>query len=112
MLPALPIELPSVPLDRLRPRLYRDAFHSDPWIKPSLIPSIHVEKDDLRSDATLVASWRRAWRDAGDLAGASSLRMIFVAMRRESRLGVGAWRDAGDLASASSLRMICVAMRR
>ena len=80
MLPALPIELPSVPLDRLRPRLYRDA---------SLIPPFHVEKDDLRSDATLVASWRRAWRDAGDLAGASSLRMIFVAMRRESRLGVG-----------------------
>ena len=86
MLPALPIELP---LDRLRPRLYRDAFHSDPWIKPSLIPSIHVEKDDLRSDAMRVASWRRAWRDARDLAGTSSLRMIFVAMRCESRLGVG-----------------------
>jgi len=79
VLPALPIELP---LDRLRPRLYRDAFHSDPWIKPSLIPSIHVEKDDLRSDAMRVASWRRAWRDARDLAGTSSLRMIFVAMRR------------------------------
>ena len=55
------------------------------------------------SDATLVASVRRAWRGVETLLAQVRYRRKGVAMRRESRLGVGL-ASRGDLASASSLQ--------